>query len=344
MARTSAVAMAAAGLLLLGCGIASAGDAWKNYTAENGLPGNEVQFLKQDEAGTVWAGTLTGLGAFKDGKFSVAIEKVQAWDILKAGENAHWVGTNNGAIRLQGDKKETFLAGKTVAPLVRIGKDRIWTIAKENKEKEGEAAKNALLEHDGKEWRPVEAFAKENVQDMFKVSDGTVWVALEANGVAAATPGTDPVKSTRHLEGRNVTTVFEDSRKRIWCGTWEQGVHVYDGKEWTRHLEKEKSAILAVVEDTRGTVWVATSANGLWRHDGKAWTNDLKQEGGINMIAATSDGKVWISSQQKGGLRAWSGKEWAVSLESALPIRCILETSDKKIWAGGVLDGVHAKE
>jgi len=318
---------------------ALAADKWQLVTEDQGLPGNEIQFLSQDEAGTIWIGTLKGLAAFKNGKFQTRIKEGEIWNVFPIGPDKYWVGTANGVILLEGDKQTPTLHGSTVAPILPYGKGALWAIAKNRGTEQ-----NVLVENSGGGWKPVERFAKERVVDLYRTSDGAMWVALDGNGIYAVNPAQGPDKAVHHLEGLNVTALAEDSKKRVWCGLWGRGVRVYENGAWTAHLIKEDSYVFTIQEDKAGTIWVATNAHGLWRHDGKDWVNDLREEGGINMLAATSDGKVWISSQMKGGLRYWDGKKWVVSLDSPLPIRCLLETKDGKVWAGGVLDGLHIKQ
>ncbi|MEI6085272.1 MAG: hypothetical protein WCS70_13360 [Verrucomicrobiota bacterium] len=193
----------------------------------------------------------------------------------------------------------------------------------------------------GQEWKTVGRFEKEKVVDLLRTQDGSVWVAVDGNGVFVVSPKDGPAAATLHLAGLNVTAMREDSKGRVWCGLWGKGVAVWDKGTWTRHLPKEKSVTLGIREDTKGQIWVATSANGLWRLTGAAWTNDLAAEGSINMLETTSDGRVWISSQSVGGLRYWDGTKWQVSLANPLPIRCLLETKTKQLWAGAILDGIY---
>ena len=187
---------------------------------------------------------------------------------------------------------------------------------------------------DGVECGPVGPVGEQRVVVPVDEGDG-VWQVTAKDGLAGA---------TKQMRGRNITAMFEDSKKRVWFGTWGAGVTVFDGKEWMQHLGKEKSTIFTFAEDKAGVIWVATNAKGVFRFDGTKWTNDLAEEGGINMMEATSDGLIWISSGTIGGLRYWDGKKWVVSLESPAAMRCLLETKDKQLWAGGILDGIHIKK
>lgn len=320
-------------------GDSQADESWKNVTAEQGLAGNEVQFIKEDGDGNVLIGTRSGLGIYSGGKFSTRLAESEIWDVLRRARGSYWIGTSTGIVRVDGTKEENYLQGNTVAPVVAFDETSVWAISK-NRASE----KNALVENKGTGWETVEKFKEERVVDIKKTSGGTLWILVDGNGVFAVHPKKPLESAVRHLEGSNVTLVMEDSQKRIWFGLWEGGVVTYDGKNWTRHLIKEKSFVFHIVEDTQGRIWVATNQNGLWRKEGdQPWVNDLKEEGGINLLAATSDGRVWISTQTTGGLRWWDGKKWQVSLDSPLPIRCLFESRDGKLWAGGVLDGVHIR-
>ena len=321
------------------CGLLDAGDAWKSFTKDSGLAGNEVQFVEQDSQGAVWIGTLSGLTAHRGGKFEVVFKSGGFWDILEVGAGTYWIGAGHGAFLLQGDKHELTLKGNTVAPIVRYAPGIVWAIAKDLR-----TEKNALVENKGAGWQRVEKLKGERVVNLFKATEGTVWVTIDGDGAYAIDPNKGPKAAVHHLKQFNVTAMTEDSRRRVWAGLWGRGVIVYDGKGWTRHLTDERSFIFAIREDAKGAIWVATNQSGLWRYDGKTWVNDLRDEGGINLLETTSDGRVWISSQAAGGLRYWDGGKWQVSLPGPLPIRCLLETRDGQLWAGGALTGIYIKK
>ena len=323
---------------LMFAGAVQAAEPWRHVTKAGGLPGEEIQFLRTDAAGAVWIGTLTGLGVFRDGKFTTVAAAGAFWDLLPMGPDTYWAGSGNGALLLAGGKQTPSLPGNMVAPIIRYNATTVWALAKNRG-----TANNALMEHAGQEWKPVARFEKERVVDLLQTRSGAVWVAVEGNGVFMVPPQSDPATATHHLPGLNVTALREDSQGRVWCGLWGKGVAVWEKDAWTRHLSKEKSVIIGIREAANGVIWVATNEQGVWRFDGKTWTNDLADEGSINMLETTSDGRVWISSQMTGGLRYWDGKKWQVSLANPLPIRCLVETKDKTIWAGGVLDGVYIR-
>ncbi len=335
----------AAVAVIVAAGAVAMADSWQDVTKKDGLPNNEIQFLKQDDEGTIWIGTNSGLARSVGGKFEIVLKDGQIWDVIKYSADKTFVGTNSGVVTLTGGKSAgSGLSGSTVSSFVRVNEKTVWALARSRDEKV------SVVEFSGSAWMTVDKFKEDKVgTTLFRASDGAVYVSVEGDGVWQVPAKEGLAGATRQMRGRNVTSIFEDSKKRVWFGTWQHGLTVFDGKEWTQHLTKELGGkqglqVFTMLEDKAGTIWVATNARGLFRYDGTKWTNDLADEGGINMIETTSDGRVWISSQMTGGLRFWDGKKWTVSLESPNTMRCLLETKDKAIWAGGILDGIHIKK
>lgn len=325
-------------LLAILCGFGHTAEAWTTFTTEQGLPGNEIQFLKADPSGGVWVGTMAGLAHVKDGKVETLLKGVSVYDLLPGVAGEYWVGTSNGLAYLLDGKKTDALKDALIAPVVRYDAQTLWAIGKDKASEQ-----NTLYSNTGGTWQAVERFKDEKVVDLVRTHSGKLWVLVDGNGVYEIDPAKGVGQAVQHLKGRNVNTIAEDGKQQVWAGLWRGGVLSFDGKTWTPHLEKEKSTVFAIRGDAKDRLWVATNANGLWLLDGGAWTQHLAGEGAVNMLATTANGDVWISTQSTGGLRRFSDGQWKSELESPLPIRCMLETADKKIWAGGVLDGLHVR-
>ncbi len=81
------------------------GDQWKNYTMSDGLPGNHVFMLHQDDSGQIWIGTSSGL-ALMDGTtfktFSTAdgLFSDQVFSMTTAADGTRWVGSFGGVARI----------------------------------------------------------------------------------------------------------------------------------------------------------------------------------------------------------------------------------------------------
>ncbi|MBS3764743.1 MAG: hypothetical protein KGZ25_15695, partial [Planctomycetes bacterium] len=120
-------------LLIVGIFMAHGGKAaerWRHITKKDGLPGNEIQFLREREDGSVWVGTLTGLAACSNGNCTMVLEDQKVWDVVSGGKSGRWVGTVSGVVHVKnGVKVQTCLKGYSVAPLVRAGESQLWARA-----------------------------------------------------------------------------------------------------------------------------------------------------------------------------------------------------------------------
>lgn len=318
-------------------GTARGADAWKPITTEQGLPGNEVQFIKRDpSAGNgVWVGVVGGLAKFADGKIEKTAIGGSVWDVHGATPAKYWVGTAGGALLVEGDKTTVTLKGSSVGAIVPLGDKEVLALAKNPR-----TETNTLMRLNGADWDPVTPLKGKNVLDIVRLGDGKVWARVEGDGVRIF----DPAKGAESVEvahqGQNVTAVIQDSAGRVWCGLWQKSLAVWDGKAWSDHLKSKTFYALAIREDAKKNIWVATDQAGLWRFDGKEWVNDLKAEGGVTLLEPTSDGRVWVSTQKSAGLKVWDGAKWSVSMDGPTPLRCLVELPDKTLLVGGVLDGL----
>ncbi len=319
--------------------LAAAGDApaaaapWARITKADGLPSDEVQFVRRD-GDTVWVGSLGGLTAFRAGAPQTLIKGEAVWDLLPVGKGSYWVGTARGILRLDGTTSARRLTGYSVGRLAPFGAKTAWAVA------DREDRTELLEEADGK-WHPAPHFPGKTVADLFVARNGTVWVVMEADGVVAADPTAPPAKWAAHLGGIKVTSFCEDKDGRIWCGTWGRGVMRYDGQAWQAMLEKEEAPITTLKQDGAGHLWAATNANGLWQYDGTKWTNHLRADGSINLLEVPADGRVYLSCQTVGDLRLWTGTAWATVVPAPAMFRALAAGPDGKLWAGHTLTGLY---
>ncbi len=91
------------------------GQAWKVFTARDGLSTDAVRAIADDEAGNLWVGTDGGgLNQFRDGKFTVFRKSAEGLpgnrisSLLVDGAGALWVGTSSGLARLKDGRWARF--------------------------------------------------------------------------------------------------------------------------------------------------------------------------------------------------------------------------------------------
>lgn len=310
-------------------------EPWKHLTEADGLPLLMVQYLER-HGEEVWVGTLDGLVVFRKGQSSKVVERQAAWDVLPLGKGRYWIGTQQGALLLDGHKTTRSLEGYSVGSLERFGEKALWACAERNQTL-------ALMEYREGPWKPVSRFKRRNVSDLFSTRDGKVWALVEADGIVAADPTNDPKEWPHHLKGLNVRSFCEDVHGRVWCGVWGKGVMVLEDGEWKRHLPQEKAAITIIRQDAKGHLWAATNASGFWEYDGDQWKNHLRDEGTINFLEVPADGRVYFSSQSAPALRVWTGKKWDTVLDAASPFRAVIQGPRGKLWAGNTINGLYVQ-
>jgi len=156
---------------------------------------------------------------------------------------------------------------------------------------------------------------------------------------------------TRMIKGPKifVQTIFEDSHKDIWLGSW--GLYNYkDPDNFIRYSKKEGLAgnsITAIFEDIKGILWVGTK-NGISRYDGQNWVTYNEDNGAtsktVSVILEDKKGNIWFGTY--GGVFQFDGQDWIsfTKEDEILPTNDVLlmkMDSQGNIW---VTLGGHSKE
>lgn len=81
------------------------GENWKVYTVDDGLPGNHVFMLHQDEQGQIWVGTNNGLARMDENGFTTfttsdGLFSNRVFAMATSGDGSRWVGSFGGVARI----------------------------------------------------------------------------------------------------------------------------------------------------------------------------------------------------------------------------------------------------
>lgn len=95
--------------------------------------------------------------------------------------------------------------------------------------------------------------------------DGIIWIGTNNGAVNSFDPRTQKFRSyLNYKEGFfSITSIYEDSRKRLWATTYLSGLYLVDRKTGAlqRFSEKEGliyNSVFSVKEDAAGNIWAAT--------------------------------------------------------------------------------------
>ncbi len=236
----------------------------------------------EDAGGNLWMGSMNGVLRYDKGAGTYTIWKNKGGDsdqlysnsiraLLYDDHGYIWIGTAEGLNRYNPSTKHMdFFSDKDAMP-----RSFCWSL---------------LQDH-----------------------SGTIWIGcregLYSFNYATHTFGhfiNDPLLYP--YNNYNVLCLFEDSRRRMWLGTFNKGIIMLDIKNNTvRHWMKDSSHpafisnnIKSFTEDKGGTIWIATN-DGLAAYTGGDTFIKYQQEQGLktlNTCALQTDShnRIWIGS------------------------------------------------
>jgi ligand-binding sensor domain-containing protein len=164
------------------------------------------------------------------------------------------------------------------------------------------------------------------------------------------------------ISGSYITALVIDAAGKLWIGTAENGVDLYDPEtdRFTRftHAGNGKfsaDGVTAIVRDAKDRIWFALSSGGLARFD--AATQSFADyvtgalETTITAMAVDKAGALWLGTAADGALR-WSPDDGALasyrpkpgddSALGAAQINSVLVASTGRVWFGSDGDGLAA--
>jgi len=146
--------------------------------------------------------------------------------------------------------------------------------------------------------------------------------------------------------------IYQDSRDRVWVGTWGGGLACYEAGEWktfTTAHGLHSNAVTCIREDPYGRLWLATD-NGL-----NLLEADTIVDAGLagkSLLTITFDQKdflwagCWRAASSGGGLYCYDGHSWrSFTSRQEIPgmeILKVFNDSHGRIWIGTYEQGLGA--
>ncbi len=148
--------------------------------------------------------------------------------------------------------------------------------------------------------------------------------------------------------GRNyIYTLFIDSQKRVWLGTDDKGIVLFDkGKSvtYTTADGLKSNVIYSITEDLSGHIWFSTLKAGIYKYDGKSFQNYSTAEGlsdpNVYSLAADKNNNIVIVNKhgidvlnQATGLFTYYDRETGIN-EINSDLNTIAKDKSGNIWIG----------
>ncbi|WP_158658195.1 ligand-binding sensor domain-containing protein [Agarilytica rhodophyticola] len=277
--------------------------AFTNYMhhpmQENTLTSSEIIDIMQDDKGRVWLGTERGLNQLHNDTEVVTrinwpgLEDETVLSLEQGQDNTLWVGTwSHGLKRVNLLTKEikTYLpepdnpnsiSGKFIWKVYRDSDNKIWVGTEAGGLNLYDPTTDSFQRFINSPAVP-NSISANYVKTVLEDKAGNFWVAT-TGGLDRLDRSTgifthyQPDKRDQHsVGGRRIIALFEDSLNRIWVGTQEAGVSIFNPKTEkfiTLNMESGLPSlnITSILESADGYIWLATT-RGLARVDPKQFT------------------------------------------------------------------------
>ena len=305
------------------------------FTAQNGLPGDEVTVLEEDGQDRIWMG-FGRLGMETTWNFEVnpndkvavyhgasiavlgpeqGIDIQECLSLREDGRGYLWIGAWDGLVRGDGS---TFRRIKTqqghsgiqvhaMAPgsggdlLLGYLEGQQWRLSRWD----GQHF-NGLLDL-GQQWNYE--VSRYYISALLQRRNGSIWFGLtsvhslgEGAGVGCFVPGQAPTYYTEEegLAHNHIEDLLEDRQENLWIAT-VGGLSRFDGKtfeNFTMEHGLPNNHIQALLEDRQGRLWAGTES-GVARFDGQRRFHTVCSEhlGSTYAIVEARDGRFWFGTQ-----------------------------------------------
>jgi len=362
----------------------------KNETP-NGLRNDRISCFLSDSEGNVWIGALGGgIVVYNIETHSFSPKYVE---ILKSLDHAHvnsifmdrqeniWIGTSREGLKLL-KKDSQELKHFSVGNVTDIIEDENGNILISlrgnglcfyNPEKDTYRFFNSAN---------VPSMSSDNVvRCLYKGASGIIWIAtnqgvLKLSSDSFGNPVFDrlELKDTflnEYLSSVVIQCILEDSQSRLWIGTENKGLILYDLKKQSAtkyqydlngRYNIKSNSIWSLFEDRHGTVWVGTYKNGIKKVDPREQkfqqvlaSSDTKfhvSYGLISSFAEDENGSLWVGTDG-GGLNCIKRDEEGKLQEIQHPpfsglesnaIVTLLNGKNGRLWIGTWGEGLYVKE
>jgi ligand-binding sensor domain-containing protein/signal transduction histidine kinase len=264
-----------------------------------GVAGEPFAAAAQRKDGSIWAGGDGPSLTIWNGSqlTSYALQSLPRYARVQAmfsdSDDALWIGTTAGLIRLQYGREQRFtkadgLANDSVLSLAEGRNASIWigTDGGFSRWRKGEV----------ESFLPKNGLSQSTVASLYEDREGSLWVGTKRGLNQFLDRRTLPFTTAEGLPSDDTGPVFQDPRGVIWVGTLGAGLARFDGRRssvLTKQDGLSSNSILALAGDAKGTLWVGTDAGLDQIRDGRI---DAIFPGAIRSLYQDGAGTLWIGT------------------------------------------------
>jgi len=246
------------------------------FSTRNGLPGQKIWTILQDREENILIGTQeNGLCVYKGDHFisyfeSDGLINSQVWSMLQAGNGDLWFGTNDGISIMESSRgNQRFrslkkLRGSRVTFLREDKKGTIW-IGSLNQgvysySKKGRYFFDPLINNNIYHLG-VTAMDLDGENNLWVgTMEGLVYYEIDHRRVTR-------LSQESGLRGSDISTVFADSKNRIWVGSRGKGISLIEGDSINQLDLGFDFTPSCFAEDFDGNIWIGTEGRGVLQYN-----------------------------------------------------------------------------
>ena len=245
-----------------------------DYKDENSLTGNIVRPIKSDGDDVIWFGTEDG----ELNRYNIISHDTQTFDTKDLFYNIQdilpdkgeiWVATyGNGLLKYNPETKQ-------ITARYMLGSGYVIRVFKTSGNDILAGTRNGLYRYDeasGK-FEPVSSVKPHFIHALFQDHNGNIWIGTLGDGIRVMDKDFNLIaeidaSEENGLSSSHITSIFEDSKNRIWTTTEGAGVF-YTSPNTTiegikfMNLSKEdglsSDVTCSVEEDRDGLIWISTT-------------------------------------------------------------------------------------
>jgi ligand-binding sensor domain-containing protein/signal transduction histidine kinase len=249
------------GLIRIGSGSS------RTFTADDGLPDNEVSSLEQSPDGSLWIGTNDGISRLKNGEISVyrtrdGLSHSLVLSLFIDYEGSLWGGTKDGLDQFTDGKVTPYstnegLLSNDVGPVVENKIGQLWIGTLDH----------GLNVFDGHHFRSLtmrDGLLDDSIQSLVTDTNGDLWVGtsrglnrLHDDKVVAAYTEKDGLSSS------SVRALEVDEQGVLWAGT-SRGLDRLEGNKFVRLKTVPRDGVVALAGGHNLRLFVSNEESGFF--------------------------------------------------------------------------------
>jgi ligand-binding sensor domain-containing protein len=286
---------------------------------KDGLSNNIVNSVVQDKQGIMWIATQNGLNRYDGTRVKKIISDPSGNNllvdnnlisVLYDGKENLWITGSSSASKYHIQQGTTQTTKGLVKPTIFLDNGEIFfpTLNGLFQWRQNNQATKVDAGFQPFSWfnTTVNGF-----QVMAKGGDGNYWAAA-ANRIYRVSPATKKITALyKHPENIAITSIYSDTRNRLWIGTWGQGLYLFNTAtgEWKGFLNNTGGIVLSFAR---------------WKHNNRQY---IAVAGGVDMGLLLIDEETLNYRQYKNEFQTAENPE-------GLHVGFVYVDRDHNLWLG----------